>query len=58
MDVALELGGTITGEHGVGILKKRLLVDELGELSLDLHRRIKRALDPSGILNPGKVFDL
>jgi glycolate oxidase len=58
MDVALELGGTITGEHGVGILKKRSLVDELGDLSLDIHRRIKKTLDPQGILNPGKVFDL
>jgi glycolate oxidase len=58
MNIALELGGTITGEHGVGILKKKLLIDELGELNIDLHRRIKRAFDPKGILNPGKVFDL
>jgi FAD/FMN-containing dehydrogenase len=58
MEIALELGGTITGEHGVGLLKKRLLADELGGLNLDVHRRIKAALDPDGILNPGKVFDL
>jgi glycolate oxidase len=58
MQIALELGGTITGEHGVGLLKKRLLAEELGGLNLDVHRRIKAALDPDGILNPGKVFDL
>jgi FAD/FMN-containing dehydrogenase len=58
MQIALELGGTITGEHGVGVLKKRLLAEELGGLNLDVHRRIKTALDPDGILNPGKVFDL
>jgi glycolate oxidase len=58
MRISLELGGTITGEHGVGILKMDLLEEELGELSIDVHRRIKRALDPQGILNPGKVFRL
>jgi glycolate dehydrogenase FAD-linked subunit len=58
MEVALELGGTITGEHGVGVLKKRLLATELGGLNLEVHRRVKAALDPDGILNPGKVFDL
>jgi len=56
MRVSLDLGGTITGEHGIGILKMDLLEEELGPLSLDVHRRIKRALDPQGILNPGKVF--
>jgi glycolate oxidase len=58
MLISLELGGTITGEHGVGVLKMELLERELGELSLDVHRRIKRSLDPDGILNPGKVFTL
>jgi glycolate oxidase len=58
MVISLELGGTITGEHGVGILKLDLLERELGSLSLDVHRRLKRALDPQGILNPGKVFTL
>jgi glycolate oxidase len=52
----LRLGGTLTGEHGVGILKRRWLVDELGEHQLDLQRQIKRVFDPRGILNPGKVF--
>jgi glycolate oxidase len=56
MEISLELGGTITGEHGVGLLKTDLLRRELGELSIDVHRRIKSALDPLGILNPGKVF--
>jgi len=56
MAISLDLGGTITGEHGVGVLKMGLLERELGQLSLDVHRRIKRALDPQGILNPGKIF--
>jgi glycolate oxidase len=54
MDVALELGGTVTGEHGIGVLKARHLPEQLGEEVMALHRSIKRALDPSGILNPGK----
>jgi glycolate oxidase len=58
MEISLQLGGTITGEHGVGVLKMRLLETELGPLSIDVHRAIKRALDPQGILNPGKVFSL
>jgi glycolate oxidase len=55
MDVALELGGTITGEHGVGVLKKEWLAREIGPVGIRLHYDIKRALDPQGILNPGKV---
>jgi glycolate dehydrogenase FAD-linked subunit len=58
MVLSLELGGTITGEHGVGVLKKELLAREVGDLSLRIHGDIKRSLDPLGILNPGKVFDL
>jgi glycolate oxidase len=53
---ALALGGTLTGEHGVGILKKRWLQRELGDDQLELQRRIRAAFDPQGILNPGKVF--
>lgn len=54
---ALELGGTLTGEHGIGVLKKRWLGDELGDTQLMLQRQIKAVFDPHGILNPGKVLD-
>nr|WP_208382505.1 FAD-linked oxidase C-terminal domain-containing protein [Microbacterium ulmi] len=53
---ALRLGGTLTGEHGVGVLKRRWLADELGDDQWELQRRIKSVFDPLGILNPGKVF--
>lgn len=56
MALGLELGGTITGEHGVGLLKKEWLARELGEVSVEMHRGIKAAFDPLGLLNPGKVF--
>ncbi|MBI5161077.1 MAG: FAD-binding oxidoreductase, partial [Micrococcales bacterium] len=52
----LRLGGTLTGEHGVGLLKKRWLADELGQPQLEVQRRLRAAFDPAGILNPGKVF--
>jgi glycolate oxidase len=53
----LELGGTITGEHGVGLAKKQWLRDQLGDASFALMRQIKQTLDPRGLLNPGKIFD-
>ncbi|MBN6039598.1 FAD-binding oxidoreductase [Amycolatopsis sp. 195334CR] len=53
---AIDLGGTVTGEHGVGLLKRDGLSAELSPAVLDLHRAVKDALDPHGILNPGKVF--
>jgi glycolate oxidase len=53
---ALDMGGTLTGEHGVGLIKRRWLALELGEDSLHVHRAIKNALDPAGILNPGRGF--
>jgi glycolate oxidase len=56
MQLGLDLGGTITGEHGVGVLKRDWLTKEIGPVALDLHRSIKQALDPAGLLNPGKVF--
>lgn len=56
MEAAIDLGGTITGEHGVGRLKKPWLGSYLGDDVLALNQRIKDALDPRGILNPGSVF--
>ncbi|MFI1966006.1 FAD-binding oxidoreductase [Streptomyces pathocidini] len=56
MALGLELGGTITGEHGVGVLKKEWLARELGPVGLELQRDIKRTFDPLGLLNPGKLF--
>jgi glycolate oxidase len=53
---ALKLGGTLTGEHGVGAIKRRWLSLELGDDVIDIHRSIKGALDPKNILNPGKAF--
>ena len=53
----LEQGGAITGEHGVGLAKKRWLHDALGEVGYGLHEDIKKALDPKGILNPGKFLE-
>lgn len=54
LEVALRHGGTVTGEHGIGLLKRRALGEELDEPARDLHPRLKDAFDPSGILNPGK----
>ena len=56
-DYALSLGGTITGEHGVGLAKKTFLKQQLGDASYMLLRQIKRTLDPENLLNPGKVSD-
>lgn len=56
LEVALDLGGTVTGEHGVGLLKRRSLAEELDLPAQDLHLRIKEAWDPRGILNPGKAL--
>lgn len=53
---ALRLGGTLTGEHGVGTLKKRWLRDELGDTGMEVQQAIKKAMDPLGIMNPGKVL--
>jgi glycolate oxidase len=53
---ALDLGGTLTGEHGVGVIKRRWLALELGEESMAVHHAIKAALDPDGLLNPGKAI--
>ena len=54
---AISLGGTLTGEHGVGLLKRQWLIDELGQSQTKLQWQIKKIFDPNNILNPGKVFD-
>ncbi|GAA4238051.1 FAD-linked oxidase C-terminal domain-containing protein [Actinomadura meridiana] len=53
---AIALGGTIAGEHGIGLLKRRGLRDELDPAVIAMHHAVKNALDPAGIFNPGKVF--
>lgn len=54
--LANRLGGTLTGEHGVGVLKRDWVAEELGPVSLSVQHAIRRALDPLGILNPGKAL--
>jgi glycolate oxidase len=56
MDLAISLGGTITGEHGVGRVKRPWLANQLSADALELNRRIKEALDPAGIMNPGAAL--
>lgn len=55
-NLSLDLGGTLSGEHGVGALKRPYIQQALGAVSIDIQKRIKHALDPQNILNPGKVF--
>ena len=54
---AKELGGTISGEHGVGYVQKGYLNEVMPESQIELMRGIKRVFDPKGIMNPGKIFD-
>jgi glycolate oxidase len=56
MSLGLRLGGTITGEHGVGLLKREWLARELGPVGLELQRQVKAVFDPLGIMNPGKML--
>ncbi|ANZ39842.1 FAD-linked oxidase [Lentzea guizhouensis] len=54
--LGLSLGGTVTGEHGIGRLKRDWLAREIGEVGMAVHRSVKQALDPHGVLNPGAVL--
>src|SRR5262249_25493337 len=56
-DEAIRLGGTITGEHGIGLAKKSFLPKFAGDAQMRVMRELRRVLDPYGILNPGKLFD-
>ena len=56
-DEAIRLGGTITGEHGIGLAKKEFLPKFAGQAQMRVMRELRKALDPKGILNPGKMFD-
>ncbi len=57
VDETLAAGGTITGEHGVGLAKKAFLRQQFGDASYGMLQKVKKALDPTGLLNPGKIFD-
>jgi glycolate oxidase len=54
--LSVSLGGTLSGEHGIGIAKKPYMPIAMSEVNLNLMRGIKKAFDPKGILNPGKIF--
>jgi glycolate oxidase len=54
MDIALRAGGTVSGEHGVGLLKRAAAIRDLGDLVVNLSSKIKSVFDPRGIMNPGK----
>jgi FAD/FMN-containing dehydrogenase len=53
-ELALRLGGTISGEHGIGFVKRNWLGKQLGPRAFELHNAVKRAFDPQNLLNPGK----
>ncbi|MEV5298919.1 FAD-binding oxidoreductase [Amycolatopsis methanolica] len=58
LDMGLKLGGTVTGEHGVGKIKKEWLEREIGPVGMRVHRQIKQALDPENLFNPGSMFSM
>lgn len=57
-EAALKLGGTLSGEHGIGIAKKKYLKNEIGSSGIEVMKRLKKALDPDNILNPGKLVPM
>ena len=56
LDAGRAMGGTVTGEHGIGRIKQQFLAAEVGAIGIDVHRSIKKALDPQGLFNPGSMF--
>jgi len=56
IEKGIELGGTVSGEHGIGLHKSQYLEKELGKVQIELMKRIKYAFDPKGIMNPGKIW--
>jgi glycolate oxidase len=54
VSIAQDLGGTASGEHGIGLIKQEFVLNEVSEPVLELQRGIKKLLDPAGIMNPGK----
>jgi len=57
-EVALKLGGTLSGEHGIGIAKQKYLEKEFGEAGIEALEAVKKALDPKNLLNPGKIVNV
>jgi glycolate oxidase len=57
-DAAIQFGGTITGEHGVGLAKMEFLPQAVGLPAVEMMKRIKESIDPNNVLNPGKIFSL
>jgi glycolate oxidase len=55
-DLTISLGGTLSGEHGIGTTKSRFLEKEIGKTGIEFMKKIKEAFDPQGIINPGKIF--
>ena len=53
---ALSVGGTLSGEHGIGITKKPYIIDAMGEAGVKAMKAMKQAFDPKGIMNPGKIW--
>jgi glycolate oxidase len=56
LKLCVEVGGVLTGEHGVGVEKRDLMIHQFTEIDMNQQQRVKCAFDPGGLLNPGKVF--